>query len=113
MSGKLYLVTRRDLRPGAQAAQLVHGMATFAREYPETFELWERGSNTVVCLAAENIGELSKLLDDANHLSETVDGGLAVSWFQEPDLDGELTCLALEPTAVFEELCKELPLACR
>jgi hypothetical protein len=113
MSGKLYLVTRADLRHGSQAAQLVHGMASFARDYPVTFEDWERASNTVVCLAIENEAALYELWRKAEALSEATENGLAISTFNEPDFNDELTCVVLEPIDGFAELCRGIPLACR
>lgn len=113
MSGKLYLVTRADLRHGSQAAQLVHGMASFARDYPVTFEEWERTSNTVVCLAIQDKTALHELWQKAEALSEATDGGLAISTFFEPDFGNELTCVVLEPIDGFSELCRGIPLACR
>lgn len=113
MSGKLYLVTRADLRHGSQAAQLVHGMATFARDYPATFIDWERTSNTVVCLAVRDKEELYTLWEKANAMSEATEHGLAISEFREPDFGNELTCVVLEPIDGFAELCRGIPLACR
>lgn len=113
MSGKLYLITRADLRHGSQAAQLVHGMATFARDYPVTFEEWERTSNTVVCLAVPNEDALYTLYQKAMRKSEESESGLAVSIFREPDFDDALTCLVLEPTKELQDLCGGIPLACR
>lgn len=113
MSGKLYLVTRADLRHGSQAAQLVHGMASFARDYPEAFDAWQRTSNTVVCLAVEDEPTLNELLRHATRASEASETRLAISTFHEPDFDDELTCVVLEPVAVSSELCKGIPLACR
>lgn len=113
MSGKLYLVTRADLRHGSQAAQLVHGMASFARDYPVTFTDWERTSNTVVCLAVRDLEELYELWRKAEAVSEATDDGLCISTFHEPDFDNELTCVVLEPIQAFTELCRGIPLACR
>ncbi len=115
MSGKLYLVTRADLRHGSQAAQLVHGMATFAREYPSTFEAWERSSNVVVCIAVPNQDCLYDLSAKAEALSEASENGLAISRFHEPDNDpgDQFTCIVLEPIDAFQDLCKGIPLACR
>ncbi len=112
MSGKLYLVTRADLRHGSQAAQLVHGMATFARHHPAIFEHWERVSNTVVCLAVADEDSLHELLIRANHLSDNAERNLAVSSFFEPDFDDQLTCVVLEPAVTFQNMCKGLRLAC-
>ncbi len=113
MSGKLYLVTRADLRHGSQAAQLVHGMASFARDYPETFEEWERTSNTVVCLAIYDEKALHELLNKAEEMSEATEMGLAIATFREPDFNNELTCVVLAPIDGFSELCRGIPLACR
>ena len=112
MSGKLYLVTRRDLRHGAQAAQLVHGMATFARDYPQTFEEWERTSNTIVCLVVEDEEALRQLHICAEIVSERSELGCVISNFREPDFDDQLTCVVLEPIDVFADLCSGLELAC-
>ena len=113
MSGKLYLVTRADLRHGSQAAQLVHGMATFASDYPLTFEEWERTSNIVVCLTVPDEKTLWHLKERAEQLSDATEDGLPVSTFVEPDLDNELTCVVLAPIDSFAELCVGFPLACR
>ena len=113
MSGKLYLITRADLRHGTQAAQLVHGMAKFASDYPQTFEDWERGSNVVVCLAVSNEEELRSLHARAEAISESTETGLAVSAFREPDLNDQLTCVVLDPIEQYEQLCRDMRLACR
>lgn len=114
MSAKLYLITRADLTAGQQAAQLVHGMASFARDYPLTFSDWERGDNIVVCLTAKDGDHLRDLWEEANRISGRVEGSLAVSEFVEPDLGGELTCVVLEPAVeAFQELCSRLPLVGR
>jgi hypothetical protein len=112
-SAKLYLVTRADLRHGSQAAQLVHGMATFARHYPATFEDWERTSNTVVCLTVPDEATLHEIRSQAHEASERTESGLAIAEFFEPDFDNQLTCVVLEPIEVFQDICKGLPLACR
>ncbi len=101
MSGKLYLVTRADLRHGSQAAQLVHGMASFARDYPETFESWEKASNTIVCLAVKDKDMLHELWNKAEAISETTEMGLPIATFHEPDFNDELTCVVLEPVDGF------------
>jgi peptidyl-tRNA hydrolase len=109
---KLYLITRRDLRHGSQAAQLVHGMASFASDYPITFEDWRRTSNVVVCLAVQNENELYELWKKAEEISEATENGLCITMFTEPDLNNQLTCLVLDPCGVFVELCQNIRLAC-
>jgi len=113
-TAKLYLVTRADLRHGSQAVQLVHGMATFAKDYPCTFASWERESNFVVCLTVPDEDALYKLFWDAERISNKSENGLAVSSFREPDWNDALTCVVLEPDVTqLQELCAGLPLACR
>jgi peptidyl-tRNA hydrolase len=109
---KLYLITRRDLRHGSQAAQLVHGMSQFALDYPETFESWQRSSNTVVCLAVEDENELTSLYQRAERISEDTECGLPISTFREPDFNEQLTCVVLAPDPYFSKLCEGIRLAC-
>lgn len=110
---KLYLVTRADLRHGSQAAQLVHGMASFARDHHARFVEWERTSNTVVCLAVPNEAALQALLEKAHRVSAAKEGGYAISTFREPDFDDALTCVVLESDESLTRICGGIPLACR
>lgn len=100
---KLYLVTRKDLPPGAQAAQLVHGMAEFAEEHPETFKAWKEASNTVVCLSVRDEEKLHALASEACAAEHRF------SLFHEPDFGNAVTVVVLEPKA--EALVKDLRLA--
>lgn len=102
---KLYLITRRDLEPGAQAAQLTHVMTEFCLEHPEITKTWHDTSNTVVLLSVTNEQELMKLKNKAHKLD------IICSSFREPDLDDQLTAIVLEPTENSKMLCKNLPLA--
>jgi peptidyl-tRNA hydrolase len=110
---KLYLVTRADLRYGSQAAQLVHGMASFARDHYAKFVEWERTSNTVVCLAVSNETALHSFLERVNQINATKNGNYAISTFREPDFDDTLTCVVLEPDETLTRICGGIPLACR
>lgn len=102
---KLYLITRRDLSPGAQLAQTCHALTEFALEFPNTFKEWKDTSNYICILSAENESELDHYLWMANMYN------LEHSVFHEPDLDNELTAICLEPTEESEDICKSLPLA--
>ena len=64
---------------------------------------WHSDSNTLVLLAAPDELALSWLRADA------ASAGLRCAAFHEPDLDGALTALALEPAA--GRLVAHLPLA--
>ena len=98
---RLYLVVRADLPPGLQAAQLVHAATQLCLDQPEAAQAWHSGSQNVVCLSAPNMATLARLA------YETAREGMRVATFKEPDLDGELTAIAV----VGERLFSSLPLA--
>lgn len=100
---KLYLVTRRDLPPGSRASQLCHAMREYVEHCPASERAWYETSNTLVCLEAENEDALRELIDKA--LARDV----PVASFEEPDLNGSLTAIALGPSA--KSMVRHLPLA--
>lgn len=103
MMQKLYLITREDLPPGAQAAQLVHAMRQWVEDYPEADRAWFENSNTIVLLAASNEAHLGVIVDQARCRE------YPVACFREPDRDNELTAIALGPDG--KSLTRKLPLA--
>ena len=105
MKGKLYLLTRDDLRRSSASAQLVHGMASFAMEHRDVFESWNGGSNIVVCLSVKDAKTLKDVLDVAKA------EGIPCSYFEEPDMDEEITCVVLGPSTVSQKLCSRFRLS--
>lgn len=93
MTDKLYLVTRRDLPPGSRVAQLCHAMREYVEKHPASEKAWYETSNTLVCLEAADEPSLRELIDKA--LARDV----PVAVFEEPDLGGALTAIALGPSA--------------
>lgn len=104
---KLYLVTRRDISAGYQAVQSCHAMRQFTADHPDIDLEWFKASNYLALLSVENEAELMRLLGKA------ADAGLRWSAFREPDVDGQITAIAIEPHERTAELCKSLPLALR
>lgn len=104
---KLYIVTRRDLRPGLQAAQVAHAAFQFSYEHRPLAAQWQKESNFLIILSAENEQALKKLGEDAEALN------LPVSWFTEPDIEDQLTAIAIAPSPATVELTSDLPLALR
>ena len=96
-------MTRADLAPGIQACQAAHSALDFAFAYPAVAADWHDSSNTLVILTVRDELELSWLWQDA------VAAGLTITSFREPDLDGALTAVALEPAGA--RLVRNLPLA--
>lgn len=95
---RLYVVVRDDLPPGLQMAQACHAAFEFGR-----FTEADVGDNLVVLHASrERICELA---------GEAFRRGLQVLRFDEPDLGGETTAVALEGDA--RPLVSSLPLAMR
>lgn len=102
---KLYIITREDLFPGQQLAQSIHAARQFAADFPEIEKQWFEQSNTIVCLSVKNLFSLWELIDKAQRHN------VKVSYFREPDLENQLTAIALEPTKKTSEICRGLPLA--
>lgn len=102
---KLYLITRKDLEPGAQASQLVHAAIDYSVNYPEIIKQWHVDSNTIVLLSVANERELLKLENKVKQLNITH------VCLREPDLDDQLTSISLEPSETSKHFCKKLRLA--
>lgn len=102
---KLYIITRQDLAPGLQAAQVAHAAFQFAYEHRPLATSWQQESNFLIILSVpdeENLRDLGK---------SAVALGLPVTYFTEPDIGDELTALAIAPSPATVELTAKLPLA--
>lgn len=86
---KLYLVTRGDLKPGAQLAQSCHAMAAIAARFPAQFASWHDGSNNLVALRVADENALQATIARLATL------GCCYTEFREPDFDGQLTACAV------------------
>lgn len=100
---KLYLVVRRDLSPGARAAQLCHALRAFVEAYPAEDQEWFRRSNTLVLLEADSEDHLDQLRSKAE------ESGVPCACFREPDLNDSLTAISISFGG--KRLVRELPLA--
>lgn len=102
---KLYIVVRRDLPAGDQAAQCCHALRAFADRHPELDRQWhERGGN-IVLLSVANLTELRELVSRAQPLN------ISHAEFHEVDFANELTAAAFAASA--RRLVSSLPLALR
>ena len=102
---KLLVITRRDISPGYQAVQSAHAAIEFQHEHPEIATKWNTESKYLVFLSVPDEQSLIKLLKKAQMR------GLTYSIFKEPDIDNQVTAIALEPTERARKLCSHLPLA--
>ena len=101
---KLRVITRRDLPTGYQAVQSGHAGIQFQQEHRRIAKRWYTKSNYLIFLTVSNEQELERLISLADG------SGLKVSVFREPDLNNEITAIAIEPSSVSDELTKNLKL---
>jgi siroheme synthase (precorrin-2 oxidase/ferrochelatase) len=100
---KLYLIVRRDLAPGARAAQLCHALRQWSAEHEALDRDWYERSNTLVLLETVDEEALLRLAGEAKRWR------IPVSVFREPDFGDAATAIALAPSG--RRLVRDLPLA--
>ncbi len=86
---RLYVLVRTDLRRSSAAAQAAHAVAQFLIEHPTS----EWRNDALVILEVKDEPTMQKELD---RLSYRLGTSLKRSFFREPDLDDELTAVAIE-----------------
>ena len=74
---------------------MAHAAIEFCLTHPRLTADWHASSGALVLLAARDELDLSRI-----HVDVTGSGLLAAS-FHEPDLDGALTAIAVEPRGAF------------
>lgn len=105
---KLYVITRQDIDPGYQDMQSMHGAIQFSQEHKEIHNVWFKQPNYLLAwLSAKDEGELFEILSKASQL------GIKFSIWREPDVENEVTAIALEPGEKTAKLCKGLSFALR
>ncbi len=100
---KLFIIVREDMSPGDIACQSCHALKAFTHAFPEQDRIWFAASNNLALLGAQNESELTAL-EQRLKLA-----GFKCVHFEEPDLDGSVTALAVEPEAW--RMLSHLPLA--
>lgn len=93
------------MSPGYQITQIAHSCADFIVRFPEESKIWNQTSNSIICLSVKDENSLIIL---KNKLEER---GLKHVCFREPDIDNQMTSLAIEPCEASRKLCSNLPLA--
>lgn len=100
---KLTTVTRRDLSPGTQSVQSTHALAQFIFEHPEISILWFKNPY-LAQLSVENLDELNSLI------LKLKKSKIRYSIFREPDINNQITSIAIEPSDKTRRLVSSLPL---
>lgn len=99
------MITRSDLSNGYQAVQSMHAAIQFAFEHKEVVGDWYQTSNYLGLLSVANESELTRLAEEAKRHD------IRFSVFREPDIDNQVTAIALEPGTKSKKLCSKLKLA--
>lgn len=102
---KLYVITRDDLSLAQQAVQSAHAAVDFVINYPKESREWHDTSNYLIVLSVSNEEELEKLYNRA------IKHGLCALAFREPDINNQITSVAIEPSKEAKRICKKLSLA--
>lgn len=85
----------------------MHALRQFTAEHPDIDKIWFEQSNYLGLLSVKNEEELVKLMEEATSKE------ISFSIFREPDIDNQITAIALSPGPKSKKLCSRLPLALR
>lgn len=99
---RLYVVVDGSLAPGLQIAQAIHAKDEFTRAHPAAERAWGERSNTIAVLAVVDGRALRALL------ARCVEWDVAHARFDEPDLGGATTAVALAPGPLSARLVRGL-----
>lgn len=86
-------------------AQSCHALRQFSEEHKDIDKEWFQKSNYLAVLAAKDERSLLKLIEKADSK------GIKFSVFFEPDLEYQITAVALEPGIDSKRLCSNFRLA--
>jgi len=101
------VVVRKDLEPGLQMAQSCHVVFNFSQEHPNETKTWMSESNYIAVLNGSDEDDLLRLIGRAQV------EGIKCSIFREPDIENQITAIALAPGPKAKKLCSRLALALR
>jgi len=101
----LYIIGREDLGAAYMSVQSIHAAIQFQHEHPEYAECWYKESNYLGFLSVLNEEELNILIEKA------AEKDIKISVFREPDIENEITAIAIAPGTASKKLCSNLQLA--
>jgi hypothetical protein len=99
------VIGREDLGAGYMSVQAIHAAIQFQHDHPEFASAWHQQSNYLGFLSVNSEEELQNLIDRASAQN------IPISVFREPDIDNQITAIALAPCRQSKKLCSQLPLA--
>lgn len=83
----------------------MHAAIQFVFEHTDVTNNWYQASNYLGLLSVSNEDELLRLIEQAKQ------NNIKFSIFKEPDIDNQITAIALEPGIKSKKLCSKLKLA--
>jgi peptidyl-tRNA hydrolase len=98
------VISRRDLRPGQQAVQAMHAAIDFCFQHTEEAREWQSQSNYLAVLSVADEPALFNLIEKLEKR------GIRYTAFREPDLNNEVTAVAVEPHADLRKITSGFPL---
>lgn len=107
INSNIIVVTRQDLSIGYQNVQSIHSILEFFNDYPDIYQNWFKTSKALTVLAVPNEVSLKILI------SKLAAAKIRFSIFIEPDIDNQITAVAIEPSVEAKKLCSNIPLALR
>lgn len=102
---KLYVITNQQFPVGVQAVQGMHAAIQWQFDFPNLASEWHQNSDYLAFLSVANQEELNKLIERAQAKE------IKLSIYREPDLNHQITAIALEPSIQSKKLCSSIPLA--
>jgi len=93
------------LTAGYQMSMSIHGIVEFSQEYPLIYQQWYKFSKAITVLSLPNEEFLKGF---ASKLSQN---NIKFSIFIEPDINNQVTAIAIEPSLEAKKLCSSIPLA--
>jgi peptidyl-tRNA hydrolase len=101
----LYIIVRKDISAGLQLSQACHSAFHFSQQHPEITSQWMTESDYICILNIDSEEELIKIIQKASQED------IKHSIFKEPDINNEVTAIALAPGQKSKKLCANLKLA--
>lgn len=89
------------------SVQAMHAAIQFQHDHPEYAKTWYRQSNYLGFLSVGNERMLQNIIEQA------AKNDIQCSVFREPDIENQITAIALAPGPKSKKLCSRLPLALR
>jgi len=83
----------------------MHAAIEFIFQYPDISKEWHLISDYLALLSVDSEKDLLSLIEKAKNFD------IKYSVFREPDIENQITAIALEPGNKTKSLCKKLPLA--